>query len=153
MDIREDQEIRINNIQCRGFVVKDNKILVMYRKKNDEEYYVFPGGHMRQGEQPEDTVIREIEEETTVKCTIQKKAYEITDYAKTNKPQIEYYFVCNYISGTPKLSGEESRRSTQDNFYQPIWIELTQLSNLLLYTAQAKEWAISNLVTSESIKK
>lgn len=153
MDFREDQEIRINNIQCRGFVVKDNRILVMYRKKNGEEYYVFPGGHMRSGEQPEDTVIREIEEETTVKCTIQKKAYEITDYAKTSKPQIEYYFVCNYVNGTPKLSGEESRRSTQDNFYQPMWIELAQLSNLLLYTAQAKEWVISNLVASESNKK
>jgi len=149
MDFREDQEIRINNIQCRGFVVKDNKILVMYRKKNGEEYYVFPGGHMRQGEQPEDTVIREIEEETTVKCTIQRKAYKLIDYAKTNKPQTEYYYICNYISGTPRLSGEESRRSTEENYYQPMWIELTQLSNLLVYTAQAKEWIISNLVTDE----
>lgn len=145
MDYREDQEIRINNIQCRGFVIKDGMILVMYRKKNGEEYYVFPGGHMREGEMPEETVIREIEEETTIKCSVNRKAFDVIDYAKLKKPQIEHYFVCYYLSGEPMLSGEESRRCTNENFYKPMWMELNKIKDILVYTAQAKEWVIVNL--------
>lgn len=151
MDYREDQEVRINNIQCRGFVMKDNKILVMFRRKNGKEYYVFPGGHMREGETPEETVIREVEEETTVKCTILRKAYEIIDYAKIKKSQVEHYYICNYISGIPIISGEESRRATQENFYQPMWIDIKAVEKLLIYPAQAKEWVLENLLKTDKV--
>lgn len=145
MVFNEDQSIRIENIQSRGFVVKGDSILIMYRKRNGEEYYVFPGGHMQEGETPEETTIREVEEETTIKCTIQKKAYEITDYSNDN-PQIQHFYICDYVSGEPELSGEESRRSTSENFFKPMWVKLIEIYKLKIYPAQSKEWVIKNLL-------
>jgi ADP-ribose pyrophosphatase YjhB (NUDIX family) len=147
MEFREDQDIRINNIQCRGFIIKQKQILVMYRKKNNEEYYVFPGGHMRQGETPEQTVTREIEEETTVQVQNLKMAYEITDYSN-NKVHKEYYFIGEWLSGDPILSGEESRRNSSENFFKPMFIDFSEISKLLIYPAQAKEWVELNIMST-----
>jgi 8-oxo-dGTP pyrophosphatase MutT (NUDIX family) len=141
MDFREDSDIRINNIQARCFVTKDDKILIMFRRKNGKEYYVFPGGHMQKGEMPEQTVIREVEEETTVKCKIIKLAYELTDYS-TAASEKEYYYLCEWVSGEPSLSGEESRRSNNLNFYEPKWVNKAQILSLLIYPKYAQEWIL-----------
>ena len=141
MEYREDQDIRINNIQSRAFIIKGNKILVMFRRKNGEEYYVFPGGHMQQGEKPEQTALREVEEETTIKCKNLKPAYEVNDYI-SGKEKKEYYFIGEWFSGTPTLSGEESRRTSSDNYYEPKWVEIQDIAKLLVYPAQAKEWIL-----------
>lgn len=145
MIYNEDQDIRIDNIQSRGFVIKDNSILVMFRRKNGEEYYVFPGGHMEIDDTPEETALREVEEETTIKCTIQRKAYEITDYSN-GTPQIQHFYVCDYVSGEPELSGEESRRSSSENFYKPMWLKLADIINSKVYPVQSKEWVKTNLI-------
>ena len=31
---------------CRGIIIKNNKLVVMERKKNGRHYYTFPGGHV-----------------------------------------------------------------------------------------------------------
>jgi len=49
-----------------GIVVKDGQVLLMHRFKNGEEHWVFPGGGQEEGETPEETVVREIEEETSM---------------------------------------------------------------------------------------
>jgi 8-oxo-dGTP pyrophosphatase MutT (NUDIX family) len=144
MDYREDASIRMNNLQARGFVINDDKILMMFRRKAGKEYYVFPGGHMQKGEAPEDTALREVEEETTVKCTIYKKAYEFINY-QANEPEYEYYFVCQYISGEPTLSGEESRRANETNYYEPMWVKIVELASLNILPVTAKGWIIENI--------
>lgn len=145
MKNREDQDIRNNNVQARVFVVKGDLILVMFRRKNGEEYHVFPGGHMRQGETPLETAVRELVEETSVKCKNVKRAYEVTDYASAEQKK-EYYFVGEWESGDPKLSGEESRRSCEDNYYEPRWIPLSAVPSLTIYPASAKEWVELNVI-------
>ena len=50
----------------------DNKIYYLllnypYNAKDKEEYWDLPKGHIEKGEQPEDTVKREVEEETALK--------------------------------------------------------------------------------------
>jgi 8-oxo-dGTP pyrophosphatase MutT (NUDIX family) len=137
-NFREDQDIRINNKQCRGIIFKGNKILLIKRLKHKERYYVFPGGHMQNGEEPMDTALREIEEETTIKATDLKLAFEVQDYLP--KQRNEYYFIGKWKSGTPKLSGEESRRNTKDNFSEPMWIEISKIKKLNILPGKAKEW-------------
>lgn len=144
MNIREDQSTRINNKQCRAFIVKDDKILMMFRRKNGAEYYVFPGGHMQIGESTEQTVIREVEEETTIKCKIIKSAFEFVDY-KNEVIEYDYYFLCKWVSGEPELSGEESRRSTVDNYYEPKWVKVSELNSIKILPIRAKEWLFEYL--------
>jgi 8-oxo-dGTP pyrophosphatase MutT (NUDIX family) len=136
----EDADVRINNIQARGIILKEDKVLVMYRIKHGEEYYVFPGGHMRKGEKPIETAVREIEEETTIKVKDMKLAFECTNYIKPKKVLKDYFFLGYWESGEPVLSGEESRGNDDSNFYEPMWIPIKSISKLTLYPAMAREW-------------
>jgi len=54
-----DTENRIAGIIKRG-----DKTLLVHRIKNGREYYVFPGGHNKRGETHEQTLSREVNEET-----------------------------------------------------------------------------------------
>jgi 8-oxo-dGTP diphosphatase len=145
MEYRPDQEVRINNIESRAIVVKETKLLLMFRRKNGEEYYVLPGGHMREGETPEQTCIRELFEETAVKIHNIKPALQITDFAK-KKPRINYYFISNWESGVPKLNGEEIERCSEENYFEPMWVDFDKISVLTIYSAAAKEWILENIV-------
>lgn len=137
---REDADVRINNIQSRGIILKGDLVLVMFRRKKGHEYYVFPGGHMQEGETPLENAVREIYEETTIKVKNMDLAFEFKDYKKPKKTEEEHYFVGEWKSGEPTLSGEESRRSTEDNYYEPMWVKLSDLENLVVYTFAAAEW-------------
>ena len=143
MDFREDADVRINHIQARGIILKEDKVLVMFRRVKGDEYYVFPGGHMREGEKPIETAVREIEEETTIKSKDLKLAFEYRNYLK--KERREYYFVGYWESSEPILSGEESRRATDENYFKPMWLPLTDIPELVLYPLMAKEWVMTYL--------
>ena len=117
----------------------------MFRRKNGEEYYTFPGGHMREGEEPVETAIREILEETTVTVVGMEPAFEFRNFVKPKKTKIEYYFVGNWESGDPQLSGEESRRMSEENYYEPMWVPIEDLNSLNLLPMLAKEWVIDDL--------
>lgn len=143
--IHEDENIRINNIQSRAIVIKENKALVMWRNKNDSIYYVFPGGHMDIGEKPIDTAAREVFEETTIKAKDLELVYETKDYANSSNEQTVYLFIGKWDSGEPTLSGEESRRANQQNQYKPMWIDLKDIPSLNLYSLPIKEWVINNM--------
>jgi len=54
-----DTENRITGIIKRG-----DKTLLIHRVKNNKEYYVFPGGHNKRSETHEQTLLREMHEET-----------------------------------------------------------------------------------------
>jgi 8-oxo-dGTP pyrophosphatase MutT (NUDIX family) len=120
-------------------------ILVMYRKKNGEEYYVLPGGHMREGETPLENALREIEEETTIKVRNMELALEVRSYIKPDKVKIQYYFVGYWESGEPILSGEESRRDHTNDYYEPMWVSIADIPTLTLYSAAVKEWISNDL--------
>jgi ADP-ribose pyrophosphatase YjhB (NUDIX family) len=99
MEYREDADVRINDIESRGIILKDENVLVMFRRKDGYEYYTFPGGHMREGETPLQTVLREIEEETTVVAKDLVKVIEYSETVKREKKQ--YYFFGKWNSGEP----------------------------------------------------
>lgn len=139
-DFKEDAEVRNNNFECRGIILKDDKVLVMYRRRKGHEYHVFPGGHMRYGEKPVDTAIREINEETTVEVSNLRPAFDFQNHLRKEKRA--YYFVGDWKSGEPTLSGEESRRCTEENFYKPMWVGTEDIKDLTVYPLFAKEWFV-----------
>lgn len=143
MDLHLDAEIRVNNQRHAGIVIKDGKILLMKRKKNGYEYWVIPGGHLQQGEDPMKVVLREIFEETHIKAKDPKLVFEFRDYEKDN---FDYYYICEYHSGVIELGGEEAIKNSEENFYKPHWIELGEIHNLNILPKFAKEWIIETLV-------
>ncbi len=126
-----------------GIIIKDKKLLVIHRIKNGKEYYVFPGGGVEKDETNEEALLREIKEETSVKVDIDRLIY-IHDYETSQ----QFYYLCNYITGRPKLASgsvERQRMSNQKNFYQPVWMDTDRLSEMLLYPLEIRDWLIKDL--------
>ena len=59
----------------------------------------------------------------------------------------EYFYLCEYISGTPHLSDdaiERERMATPDD-YMPIWISIDRLSTLEIYPCDITEQLIKDI--------
>lgn len=141
--MHQDQDIRIDNQRHAGIVIKDGKILLMERRYKGYEFWVFPGGHIRKEEDPFAVVEREIKEETTIIVKNQKLVFEFRDYFKYN---FDFYYLCEYISGEPRLSGEELTKNSSENFYNPCWIDLPRIIELNVLPRFAKEWVEESIL-------
>lgn len=117
-----------------AIIIKDNKILLLYRFKNGEEYYVFPGGGVEDGERVDEAVIREIKEETGFNATIAKRLWEYE-----NNGGMEHFFLINDFSGELKLGGPEQERQSSDNIYRLEWISLEKVRGIKLLPTPMKE--------------
>lgn len=102
----------------RCFLIKDNKVVVTKYKEGNKKagYYEIPGGKIEEGETPEQTVIREMKEETGLK---------IKNLKNKGKMIIEYpdrifdfdVFLCNESEGKPQNFEENTSE----------WIEIKEL--------------------------
>lgn len=119
-----------------GVIIKDGKILLIRRVKNGEEYYVFPGGSVEEGETQEEALKREMKEETGLDVMKQEKIFEIE-----NRGNKETYYLIFDFSGTPELGGPEKERMNEQNQYYPEWFNLIKASEL------------KNLMPREAVQK
>ena len=123
-------------IRASAIIIQDGKILLIHRHKNGQEYWVFPGGGVEEGETVEQTFVREVEEETSLKIINFKLGFRIQ-----NNP----YFYCEVGSGVPHLIGEELYKNSPVDHYQPEWIDATQIKNLNILPLEAKQQVLSKL--------
>ncbi|OHB17068.1 MAG: hypothetical protein A2734_01470 [Parcubacteria group bacterium RIFCSPHIGHO2_01_FULL_40_30] len=127
-------------MRVAAIIIKDDKILLIHRIKNGQEYYVFPGGGVKEDESLEEALIREIKEELTLDIKVFKQVFNIT-----NQGREESYFLIQEYDGTPQLNGEEKERMNENNQYTPVWIKVSEAINLQnLYPKEAREklWTI-----------
>jgi len=123
-------------------IIKDGKILLMRRIRGGEEYFVFPGGGVGEGENPEDAVIREIKEEFCIDIKVDKLLFEIE-----NKGRREFYYLVNEFSSISKIGGEEKERMNENNQYYPVWKELSEILDLSnLYPESAKQKVVETIL-------
>ena len=118
----------MKRICVRGLVVTEKGLAVMFRRKikgdNVVEYYVVPGGGVEGEEDLESALIREMDEELNIKVNIKNLAFKVeTD------DRIEYFYNCDYVSGTFELKGEEKDRNTEENYYEPRFILVDEINN------------------------
>lgn len=142
IDFHYDNNIRIDNIRVGGIILRDGYVLLMYRNKNGREFYTFPGGHMRQGEDQLNTLKREILEETSLSIMDIKPAFTLADYAKD---KVDYYYTATCELGEATLGGEESVKNAPGNMYRLEWFKLVDINNLYILPKAAKEWVEETL--------
>lgn len=117
-------------ISSRGIIIEDGKVYAMFRRrvKDDgtiKEYYVIPGGGIKENETLEENVIREMKEEFSVDVKIE--GYLGKDEGEDS---IANFFRCSIISGTPKLGGEEKERCCESNYYEIRKIPIEDLDKI-----------------------
>jgi len=83
-------------ISSRGILIENGKILLIHRIKDDQEYYVVPGGGIENLENYIETVIRELKEEVGINVQVlnEKPIMKFKD-----EIGIQYYFLVRRISG------------------------------------------------------
>lgn len=118
-------------IAIRAIIIKNNTILMVKNNKGD---YKFPGGGIKPKETHEDTVIREVSEETgynviNVKSLIGKIVERNVDiYDKKSLFEMtSYYYLCDVSSIKSKQSLDDYE--AKQNF-SPIWIDLDEVIEL-----------------------
>ncbi len=135
----------MRNIRASAVVIHNNKVLLIHRINNGEEYYVSPGGAVEGNETIEEAALRELKEETSVKASIDKLIYTWKSDKSDHK---QYYYLCKYISGKPKIdkNSVEAKRMKNGNndFYEPVWIDINKLKDFLIYPEELKEKILNN---------
>ena len=122
-------------VRAVAIIVKDNKVALIHRKKEGRDYWVFPGGGVEDGEMPEDTVVREIQEELSLDCKVIRLLFSVESYPGGNK---DPYFLCSVDSDNIELGGPEKQRQSKENWYAPQWVEFEKVRNFNLLPETAK---------------
>lgn len=112
---------------ARGIVVSNGQILLMERWRPGLHYFSIPGGGIEYSETAEQTVVREIAEETSLIISVERQVIQMID-----GPITHHIFLCRYISGQPSLpiDAPEALIQNPDNRFQPGWFPVEDLTNL-----------------------
>ena len=132
-----------NGTRLEALVIKENKILLLHRKHDGQEYYVLPGGGWESPETFEEGVVREVLEETSIQVTASRMVFDLA--VKNDSRKVVY--LCKYISGEPKLGNFNEKASMENNpadFYQPLWFPISKLKEITLYTLEFRDWFLEN---------
>ena len=121
---------------ARGIIVRDGKLLMFERWRRDllgreKHYFSIPGGGIDDGETPEAAVIREMEEEMSVKVEPVRLLFR-----QETKTRYNYYYLCEITEGIPKfnLDSEEARfGSITGNRYEVAWQPMELAADSVLH--------------------
>ena len=107
-------------------LIEDNKLALIERHRTGLHYFIFPGGGIDDGESPEQTAIREAEEELGIIVAIIQKVAEL--FFKENT---QHYYLVNKISGEFGTgTGEEyGEYNPAHGTYLPLWMPMEDVLN------------------------
>jgi ADP-ribose pyrophosphatase YjhB (NUDIX family) len=114
----------------RAIVINGDKLLAMKRNKFGMEYYTLVGGGVDIGEDHEMALRRELHEETGLTVGVVR---EVFTEDGGDLYGIQHVFLCEYQGGEPTLTegSEEAAISAMgQNTYQPLWLSLSDLSQV-----------------------
>lgn len=130
----------MTKVRATAVVCKDDSTLMIHRFRDGQEYYVLPGGKVEENEKPEEGVLRELVEETSITARLIEKIFSFND----GDGREHQLFRCEYVSGEPKLKTDsvEQGRSSDNNRYLPMWVEIKKLPNLTIWPKGTKEFLL-----------
>ena len=107
-------------------LIENNKLALIERHHAGLHYFAFPGGGVDEGESPQQTAIREAEEELGIIVEIKQKVAEV--FFNGN---IQYYFLAQKLSGEFGTgTGEEyGEYNPIHGTYHPLWMPLEEVIN------------------------
>ena len=118
------------------FIIHDNKVLLVFHKKLQK--WLPPGGHIHEGELPEEAALREAKEETGLDIEIvskkevnqlyQPEFIQLEDIEKTEK-ELHQHIDLFYLA-VPKTHGISLSNESEDiRWFSPEDLEKENISN------------------------
>lgn len=113
-------------ISSRCILIENNNVLLIYRERDEEKYYVFPGGGIEEYETKEECIKRECKEELGIDVEIKKYVYEIK-----GKDFIQHFFLVTRINGKVGTGNpEEYDVNRQGGIQIPVFVSIDKLKDL-----------------------
>jgi len=132
---------------ARAIVLNGDKLLVMRRNKFGHEYYTLIGGEVEIGEEPDQTVIREVKEETGLDVGNPKLVF-IGQAGDMYGDQ--YVYLCEYTGGEPVLSPDSVEAAIMKdgkNLYTPMWLSQADFAASAFLSKELKAHMLEALET------
>ncbi|MCA1554866.1 MAG: NUDIX domain-containing protein [Chloroflexi bacterium] len=117
----------MNTLTVRAAVVLtvDGNIALIRRERDEQTYFVFPGGKLDEGESPSEAAVREAKEELGLDVQVEQLVAQLWFAAKW-----QYYFTARIIGGKFGTgSGDEVRGlyPPERGTYTPAWMPVAEL--------------------------
>lgn len=113
-------------ISSRCILIEDNNVLLIYRERDGEKYYVFPGGKIEDGETKEECIKRECQEELGIDIEIKKYMYEVK-----GKDFIQHFFLIERVAGEIGTGNpEEYDNNRKGGIQVPTFVDIDNLKSL-----------------------
>jgi len=108
-------------------LIEKEQVALIERYRQGLHYFTFPGGHVDEGESPEQAAIREVSEELGLQVVILRSLAKIWWHGK---PQ--YYYLAESVGGVFGTGTAKEMVSPfpEDGTYKPIWIPIQILLDL-----------------------
>lgn len=130
--------------RVRAIIIKDEKVLLIKRTKDDLIYWVFPGGAVENEENNNQALIRECKEELGVDIKVNDLLLEMASQKPETQGQQEFFYFCDIIGG--KLGTGQGPEFQPNSIYVGDYkIEWKNVKDLKNIDLKPKE--IQNLLT------
>ena len=120
---------------ARAVIFNDKgEVLMIERHKSGEHYFVLPGGHVDGRESPQQAVMREVDEETSLRVTVEKLLYTSQDTYGND----QHIFLCEYAGGDQPTLRPDSIEATamvtgSQQRWRPAWFSFEELRGRTVY--------------------
>lgn len=120
-----------------GIIIDDSdasrRVLLVHRPRYDD--WTFPKGKLDPGESAEEAAVREVREETGLKCRIIRKLAVARYLSRKRRkgrlvPKVVHYFLMERLNRRIKVPGDEVDLA--------LWVELGEASQKLTYAQDKK---------------
>jgi 8-oxo-dGTP pyrophosphatase MutT (NUDIX family) len=105
-------------------LLQEDKVALIERQRAGLHYFTFPGGHVEEGETPEQAAVREAAEELGLQVVIKKSLARMGWQGKW-----QHYYLVEAVGGTFGTGrGEEMIMSgPEKGSYLPVWMAIDDL--------------------------
>lgn len=113
-------------ISSRCILIENRNVLLIYRERDGEKYYVFPGGGIEEGETKEACIKRECKEELGIDIEIKKYVYEVK-----GKDFVQHFFLIRRTAGEIGTGNPEEYDVNRKGGIQiPMFVSIDKLKSL-----------------------
>jgi len=97
-----------HRISVGAFVIRDDTVLMVNHRRADRyDFWVAPGGGVKEIESLEEAVIREVKEETSLIVTVRELLY-IEEMYNAEERSVKFWYHCEFIGGQLDCSAKEA---------------------------------------------
>jgi 8-oxo-dGTP diphosphatase len=133
--------------RATALIIRQRHILLIHRFRSQEDYFVFPGGHVEDGETIEEACIREMYEETGLDIAWMEFGFH---YVIPGRNRLGHYYFVEPLPGEPFLNGPELDKRAEDNRYVHEWVRLDRIGETNLRPEKLRQ-ALATVVAENGV--